>query len=463
MPKTFKYDYDDKDLQPPNAATQVGWAGVPLNDTLGYAGVTKRATVPTNDLLGHDPDYASASPGLIAEHWLERFNKAITSGSVPEVLNLIYQDGWWRDVGFLTWDIRSLRGSKEIGTLLSERLVDAKISNVRLIAGVPPVLETMGDDLVLVAIHYEFDCGIGTGSGFARLCASLAKEGQPLVPECWQAWTVSTTLDSLRDVPEKVGGNVDVTSKLCDPLGKARTYQQQLEDEQECVYEEPVVVIVGAGHVGLTQAARLGTLGVKTLVIEKNSKSDYIHRLTHSRDRTISVKRPGGIRRVLHPSYLIIATGITGSTPAVPTLPGLDKYKGEVCHSSTFRIGDNWSGKKCLIIGAATSAHDIAWELHENKCEVTVLQRSSTMIMSVDKGVPLAYGNYVAGKSSIEECDRESWLATPFPVAYELAPRLFSAIKQVDQDILAGLKKVGFQLNDGLHGTGALGLTNYTM
>ena len=89
--------------------------------------------------------------------------------------------------------------------LLRERLSGAKISNLRFIDGVKPVLEIMGEDLCLVAFHFKFDCGIGTGSGFVRLCASLAKEGKPLTPECWEAWTVSTTLDSLTAAPEKVG------------------------------------------------------------------------------------------------------------------------------------------------------------------------------------------------------------------------------------------------------------------
>ena len=43
------------------------------------------------------------------------------------------------------------------------------------------------------------------------------------------------------------------------------------------------------------------------------------------------------------------------------------------------------------------------------------------------------YSKYMAGELSLEECDRESWLAPPPAVAYELAPRLFKAIKGVDQ------------------------------
>ena len=66
-----------------------------------------------------------------------------------------------------------------------------------LINGVPPFLEVMGNGLCLIAFHFKFDCGIGTGSGFVCLCASLAKEGQPLGVECCEAFVVSMTLELL--------------------------------------------------------------------------------------------------------------------------------------------------------------------------------------------------------------------------------------------------------------------------
>jgi cation diffusion facilitator CzcD-associated flavoprotein CzcO len=53
--------------------------------------------------------------------------------------------------------------------------------------------------------------------------------------------------------------------------------------------EDPVVVVIGAGHSGLEQAARLKSLNVPTLVIEKHGRVGDSWR---TRAKTLSLHNP---------------------------------------------------------------------------------------------------------------------------------------------------------------------------
>lgn len=81
-----------------------------------------------------------------------------------------------------------------------------------------------------------------------------------------------------------------------------------------------------------------------------------------------------------------------------------DVFKGDVLHSSEFKSSSTYMGKKALVVGACTSgmrdftscmteivqtthvlfriAHDIAQDLYEKEVDVTMLQRSSTYVIS---------------------------------------------------------------------------------
>ena len=48
----------------------------------------------------------------------------------------------------------------------------------------------------------------------------------------------------------------------------------------------------------------------------------------------------------------------------MPDIPNLKNFGGPVLHSSQYVDGENWKGKKVLIIGTGNSGHDIAQDLH---------------------------------------------------------------------------------------------------
>lgn len=67
-------------------------------------------------------------------------------------------------------------------------------------------------------------------------------------------------------------------------------------------------------------------------------------------------------------------------------VPGQDTFGGQIVHSSQHGTGKDQEGKKALVIGACTSAHDISLDLYNGGAFTTMLQRSPTYVMSVAKG-----------------------------------------------------------------------------
>ena len=78
-----------------------------------------------------------------------------------------------------------------------------------------------------------------------------------------------------------------------------------------------------------------------------------------------------------------MATGVSG-IPNWPDIPTLDQFDGKVLHASAYRDGEDWRGRKALVIGTGNSGHDIAQDLHASGAEVTLVQRSPTLIVNVE-------------------------------------------------------------------------------
>ena len=55
-------------------------------------------------------------------------------------------------------------------------------------------------------------------------------------------------------------------------------------------------------------------------------------------------------------------------------------FKGRMLHSSRYDGGEAWRGKKCVVVGSGTSAHDICLDLADNGADVTMVQRAPTIV-----------------------------------------------------------------------------------
>jgi putative flavoprotein involved in K+ transport len=98
-----------------------------------------------------------------------------------------------------------------------------------------------------------------------------------------------------------------------------------------------------------------------------------------------------------------MATGVSG-IPNLPNIPTLHNFGGTVLHSSQYQDGGGWKGKKVLVIGSGNSGHDIAQDLCSDGAKVTLVQRSSTLIVNVEPSAQLPYALYDEGPS-LEDCD----------------------------------------------------------
>lgn len=87
-----------------------------------------------------------------------------------------------------------------------------------------------------------------------------------------------------------------------------------------------------------------------------------------------------------------------------------------------------------------------------------MIQRTSTYIMSVEKGIPMLLSPlYVEGGPPVDFADRIN-ASIPNAVMNELHKRVTVAIADADKDLLDGLHSVGFKTNFGEMGAGFLGL-----
>lgn len=191
-----------------------------------------------------------------AKTWLDKFGTACQQGDVGTVLDSFREDGFWRDMLPLTWSYRSLGGldggKDRIKKVLDERLAQADFKNFELDPNLPPSIEHPMPDLSFLQLFFRFENKAGKCSGIARLRPSKTR------CKVWEAWTVSTLLESLHGVPERLDPDRPDTSAGSGE----KTWLEQRQEQLEYKDREPDVLLIGAGQSGLCMAARLGVLGV---------------------------------------------------------------------------------------------------------------------------------------------------------------------------------------------------------
>jgi putative flavoprotein involved in K+ transport len=158
---------------------------------------------------------------------------------------------------------------------------------------------------------------------------------------------------------------------------------------------------------------------------------------------------------IVRPRHLVLATGMSGF-PEIPAFPGAATFEGTQHHSSRHTGGEAWAGKRCIVVGSNNSAHDIAADLWEHGADVTMLQRSPTLVMRSDslaRNRPLYSEEAVASGITTEKAD-----FTVASLPYALQPAASqpgtARIRQEDADFYARLEKAGFKLTFGADESG---------
>lgn len=440
-----------------------------------------------------------------ATYWLSRFEAALAAPGEDALRQLFHADSHWRDLLALTWRIRTVDGAAAIVRDLKACNGRARPTGFRAAADrTAPRLVTRAGVEAIEAI-FRFETADGQGIGVLRLTSEPGDGGTP------KAWTLLTALDQIAGHEEPLGRSRPSAAAYSRNF-KGPNWLDLRTAAAAYAERDPAVLVVGGGQAGLAVAARLTQLAVDTLIVDRerrigdNWRNRYhaltLHNQVHvnhlpympfppnwptyiPKDKlagwfeayvesmelnywtatefegghydeaagcwTVTLRRGNGTRRQMHPRHIVMATGVSG-IPQLPALPGLANFAGEVLHSGRYGDGEAWRGKRVLVIGTGNSGHDIAQDLHANGAQVTLVQRSSTLVVNIEPSAQLPYTLYDEGPP-LDDCDLIA-ASVPLAVAKRSHVQLTERARQLDKTLLDGLERAGFKLDFGADGTG---------
>jgi len=432
--------------------------------------------------------------------WLAQFDAALSSGNVDAVADLFAETSYWRDLLAFTWNVKTVEGRDGVADMLRATLAGTGPSGWTL----EEVIEETGSGS---EAWISFETKLGRGRGHLRL-----RDGK--------CWTLLTALEELKGFEEKKGSNrINGVEHRADRDRRTWLENRKAEEAELGVTRQPYCLIIGGGQGGIALAARLGRLGVPTLIVEKNEKpgdswrNRYRSLVLHdpvwydhlpylpfpddwpvftpkdkmgdwleayakimelnywgstectnarydetAKQWTVTVLR-GGAEMVLKPKILVFATGAYGY-PRTIDFTGAESFRGEMFHTSAYRTGAAYTGRKCVVIGAGSSAHDIAVDLWEHGADVTMIQRSPSIVVRsetlMEYGFKGAYSEEALARGITT--DKADLLSASIP--YRLTPDfqrpLNEKIARVDSEFYEGLTRAGFLWDFGPDGSGLL-------
>lgn len=429
-----------------------------------------------------------------AANWLANLDRALAQADIDGTVALFDDECYWRDLVAFTWNIITLESRDEIRAMLAATLRAIQPSGWAL---TEPATEKNG----IVEGWFCFESAVGRGRGIFRL-----RNGR--------CWTLLTTLQELKGFEEKAGSRRALG--IHHGATKARTTWLERKQQEEAALgytQQPYCVIIGGGQGGIALGARLKRLDVPTLILDQHERpgdawrkryqslhlhdpvwydhlpyipfpdhwpvfspkdkiADWLEMYTKvmelnywsstvcqhaaydeaAQEWTVTVERAGE-SVVLKPQQLVLATGGALSSPRVPHIPGAASFTGVQQHSSQFRSGASWAGKRCIVLGTGTSAHDICTDLWEHGAEVTMLQRASTTVVRSETLMELGIGSLyseaaLAAGITTERADLLD-ASMPFALKHIGGQALTRQIKERDADFYERLAAAGFQLDFG--------------
>ncbi|CAN6347826.1 unnamed protein product [Urochloa humidicola] len=79
--------------------------------------------------------------------------------------------------------------------------------------------------------------------------------------------------------------------------------------------------------------------------------------------------------------FLIVATG-ENAMGIVPKIPGIETFLGETLHSSTYRSGGGYTGKRVLVVGCGNSGMEITYDLAHHGADTSIVVHNPVHIMT---------------------------------------------------------------------------------
>ena len=127
-------------------------------------------------------------------------------------------------------------------------------------------------------------------------------------------------------------------------------------------------------------------------------------------------------------------------------------------HASQHAGPEAYCGKRCVVLAANNSAHDICAALREHGADVTRVQRSATHIAPSDSLLTLALGGLYSGqavKAGITTNMADLVFASiPHKIMAPMPVPVSEEMKKRDAGLYARLEQAGFMLDFGADGSG---------
>ena len=450
-------------------------------------------------------DTAGESISVMTERWLALFERNVLAADWLGIESLFHPDCHWRDVLALSWDIQTVSGAGQIIEALKSHMGRAQARDFKTDSKRTPPRRVTRAGIDTIEAIFVFETADGSGDGVLRLIPDEDDGGK------FKAWTLLTALEKLRRFEERVG----ISRPKGDSYSRDFHGPNWLDlRKSTAAYAErdPSVLVVGGGQAGLSIAARLTQLGVDTLIVDRhprigdNWRKRYhaltLHNQVHvnhlpympfppnwpvyiPKDKlanwfeayaesmelnfwtgveftrgaydaeaarwSVELRGTDGTIREMHPRHIVMTTGVS-DIPKLPDIPTLPNYKGTIIHSSAYDDSEAWKGRDVLVIGTGNSGHDIAQDLYSSGARVTLMQRSPTLIVSIEPSAQLPYALYDEGLP-LEDCDLIT-ASMPLAVARNSHILMTAQAKELDQALLDRLARVGFKLDFGEDGSG---------
>ncbi|KFA69892.1 hypothetical protein S40285_07924 [Stachybotrys chlorohalonatus IBT 40285] len=210
----------------------------------------------------------TVDPGHVASQFVKDFNQLLQKRDLPSIAGLFTENGFWRDHLALSWNFRTVQSPRGILEYLEKSAGSRngfRLQKIALDNGSPersPLRAPVDGEGAVPGVRtfLTLKTSIGKGTGLVRL---VEENGS------WKAFTLYTRLDELSGHEEAIN---DRRPFGADHAAESKRKNWADERREETSIEtgyDPDVLIIGAGQAGLTAAARLKMLGVKTLIIDE--------------------------------------------------------------------------------------------------------------------------------------------------------------------------------------------------
>ncbi|KAK8137121.1 hypothetical protein PG984_005061 [Apiospora sp. TS-2023a] len=442
----------------------------------------------------------------ITKVWMSRLDSLLTTRNFDDLHELFIDDGWWRDILGLDWDFSSKHGLGAIAEYLTG--APNLLSGLQCdeAGGLKPLLIELGG-MTWIQGGFRSKTPFGEGRGFVR----LANVG----PAVWKAWIVFTQLEQLAFQKSLEEQRIRHSSASAVPPMGTDDVANLLQAGHE---EDVPVVIVGAGQAGLMLGARLASMGIRPLLLEKSPRigdswrkryrkvtlhtptytdhypfmkipenwprwlrSDEISRFMEAYSSLMGLDiRTGctvtdvdfdettrryrvrsltdqGTELTHYPHHVVMATGIFSEEPKVPDLAERELFHGPIYHSSQHVSADQMSDlrdKKVVVVGSSTSGHDVAQDFVECGAKGVSMIQRNP-IFSVSAA---AFEEQVIGLWNMPGITTEEadlvGNSIPLAVIRTMSIGMTQSMYAKDKEMVDGLRKAGLAVRTGEDGFG---------